>query len=329
MKDHDTSGAPTGDARPDDGDPKNCDTDVLFDGDGLYTSVQQAIEQDGILAGFAPGQLHDYGGQDGDSRNNHEAVGDMFDNDNRPSLGRASDWGTGAARARGSVPLWLLGAAGVSVVLLGMGGYGVMSQRAELQRQVETLQAAAAESIAPAEATRLRGSAAQLADENDELRSRLEEVEAERDALAESFATLEAELEARRSGLATSLAAAGTPAPARSEAPRPAAGPATGPASKSAVTAAVKSTAKPAVAAVDQSGWFVNFSSSSSLDRAEAWAAKLEPDAGTVTINPVDNGGRTLYRLRVVGLANRSEAASVARELERAHGLDSLWIGNQ
>lgn len=329
MKDHDTSGAPTGDAWSDDGGPKNSDTDVVSDDDGLYTSVQQAIEQEGILEGFAPGQLHDCDGRDGDSWDNDEAVSDMFDNDNKPSLGHASDWGTGAARARSSVPLWLLGVAVASVVLLGMGGYGVISQRAELQRQVEALQAAAAESIAPAEATRLRGGAAQLADENAELRSRLEEVEAERDALAESFATLEAELEARRSGLATTLAAAGTPAPARSKATRPAAAPAARPASKPTVTPAVESAAKPAVAAVDQSGWFVNFSSSSSLDRAEAWAAKLEPDAGTVTINPVDNGGRTLYRLRVVGLANRSEAASVARELEQAHGLDSLWIGNQ
>ena len=76
-------------------------------------------------------------------------------------------------------------------------------------------------------------------------------------------------------------------------------------------------------------GWFVNFSSYSNRAIADSWAARLQPAAGTVTISSVENNGRTIYRLRVVGLESRQQAATVARQLEQAHGLESLWIGNQ
>jgi cell division septation protein DedD len=329
MKTNDSTGVPEGDGWSDDGDRRNRDHDALF-GDGDFpTSVQQAIEDEGILDNFTPGRMHHK------NRDNHEAeaLGDMFKKEKDPVLGGASRWNAGSmfarSASRGSVPLWLLGAAAVSVLLLGLGGYGVVAERSELRRQVDALQAAAGESMSPAEAAGLRAAAERLTAENDELRSRLGTAEAERADLAERFATLEAELEARSSGLAATMTAVEPARPDRAEPQRPE------PAAKPAPKTAAKAAARPAVAAapapapVEEAGWFVNFSSSSSLDRAEAWAARLEPEAGTVTINPVDNDGRTLYRLRVVGLANRSEAVSVARDLERAHGLDSLWIGNQ
>ena len=39
--------------------------------------------------------------------------------------------------------------------------------------------------------------------------------------------------------------------------------------------------------------------------------------------------GRTLYRLRIVGLESREEAESMARKLEQDYDLDRLWIGKR
>jgi hypothetical protein len=39
--------------------------------------------------------------------------------------------------------------------------------------------------------------------------------------------------------------------------------------------------------------------------------------------------GKTYYRVRVIGLANKSAAAQVARELETELTLDKLWVGHE
>jgi hypothetical protein len=75
--------------------------------------------------------------------------------------------------------------------------------------------------------------------------------------------------------------------------------------------------------------WFVNFGSYTVRDTAGTWAAKLKPGAGRVVVLTGDREGKTFYRVRVVDLANRDQAESVARELEAAFDLSKLWVGRQ
>jgi cell division septation protein DedD len=87
-------------------------------------------------------------------------------------------------------------------------------------------------------------------------------------------------------------------------------------------------TAKP-VATVSSGAWFVNVSSYSTRAAAEKWAPKVRPDAGKVTVSTSTREGKTYYRVRVIGLANKSAAAEVAGKLEVGLGLDNLWVGQE
>lgn len=77
------------------------------------------------------------------------------------------------------------------------------------------------------------------------------------------------------------------------------------------------------------SGWFVNFGSYSRRPMAETWAGRLLPASGTVIIAPGEKDGKHFYRVRVVGLADRDQANSVARQLEADHKVGKLWVGRQ
>jgi cell division protein FtsN len=86
--------------------------------------------------------------------------------------------------------------------------------------------------------------------------------------------------------------------------------------------------AKPAVAAAS-GPWFVNFGSYATRNMAESWAARLQPGAGKVIIMPNTSDGRTLYRVRIVGLADRESANQVARKLEAELRVAELWVGRE
>ena len=75
--------------------------------------------------------------------------------------------------------------------------------------------------------------------------------------------------------------------------------------------------------------WFVNFGSYGQRAIAQRWADQLQPGAGRVVVSDVARDGGTLYRVRVVGLADRSAAEGVARKLESSHGLAKLWVGQE
>ena len=62
---------------------------------------------------------------------------------------------------------------------------------------------------------------------------------------------------------------------------------------------------------------------------AETWAARLHPIAGQVIIAPNTSNGKTLYRVRVIGLADRDSAKAVARKLEAEQGVSELWVGKE
>ena len=75
--------------------------------------------------------------------------------------------------------------------------------------------------------------------------------------------------------------------------------------------------------------WFVNFGSYFNRATAQAWRERLTPSSGTVTIATAGPEERPLYRLRIVGLATREEAETMASKLEEKYKLDKLWVGNQ
>ena len=75
------------------------------------------------------------------------------------------------------------------------------------------------------------------------------------------------------------------------------------------------------------SGWFVNFSSYSQRSTADGWLKKLQPSSGKVIVATGQIGGKTVYRVRVVELPDRSTAEFIARTLEKEYGLPKLWVG--
>jgi len=73
--------------------------------------------------------------------------------------------------------------------------------------------------------------------------------------------------------------------------------------------------------------WFVNFGSYNVRSTAESRAKKLRPLAGEAVVVPAEQGGKTFYRVRIIGLADRAQANEVAIDLQTVHGLPPLWIG--
>ena len=92
-----------------------------------------------------------------------------------------------------------------------------------------------------------------------------------------------------------------------------------------------KPTPAPAKTAAGSTGGnrFVNFSSYSQRAAAEDWAAKLKPSSGRTVVTTGSKDGKTIYRVRVIGLANRESAQKLAGQLESQYGLSKLWVGQQ
>ena len=210
-----------------------------------------------------------------------------------------------------NVSLGMIIVAVFALVLLGAGGYGVIEQRAAMQEEIRQLQAKLATSAPPQEVTASRAAAAQASERNVQLQGQLDELLRENSNLQAIVTGLEKQLTAQQEALQRAAPAPkATPQPAT---PQPAAPrPATPPSTSSNTTA---------------TGWFVNFSSYTKRTTADSWVDKLEPAAGRVTVSTGQSGGRTVYRVRVVELPDRSTAESVARALEKEYGLSRLWIG--
>jgi len=199
-------------------------------------------------------------------------------------------------------PMGLIIVAVVALLLLGAGGYGVMQQRASMQEEIRTLQAAVATSASPAELTNSREVQRQLKEKNQGLQATIDAMGPEIQALRDTIRGLELQLAA-----VTSVPAA---KPATKPAPKPVA-------------------AKP-VASVPQTGnWFVNFGSYQKRDTANSWSTRLKPTSGKVVVIPSEKSGDTYYRVRVVNIGSKSKADSIARALEKEYGLSKLWVGQQ
>ena len=199
-----------------------------------------------------------------------------------------------------NISLGMIIVAVLALILLGAGGYGVIEQRAAMQEEIRQLQANLATSAAPKDVAASRLAAAQARERNVELQEQFKELLRENSNLQAIVSGLEKQLTAQQEALKKTAA---TPEP-KPVPPAPAV-------SSSAVA----------------SRWFVNFSSYSQRSTADGWLKKLQPSSGKVIVATGQIGGKTVYRVRVVELPDRSTAEFVARTLEKEYGLPKLWVG--
>ena len=237
-------------------------------------------------------------------------------------------------------PLGLILVGLIALVLLGAGGYGVVTQRAGMQDEIRLLRAQLATSASPSEVTQMRASSEALKTRNTALESRLEALERENRTLRATVRGLEKQLEPQKEALGSEALGSETPGietPGESAGVQPSAkaGPeaaAPAPAPKSVVQSSPPAPS-PAATAAEQTanvtgvGWFVNFGSYTQQSTARDWANRLQPSVGDVVVTTGRKDGRTFHRVRVVNLASREEADSISRDLEQRFGLSKLWIG--
>ncbi len=258
-------------------------------------------------------------------------------------------------------PLSLIAVAVVALVLLAAGGYGVMQQRAATQTELRDLRAKLATTASPENVTASRDALQNIQLSYDKLSATAEALTLENRRLADTVAGLQAQLGVQQAVLTKTLPGASQVKPAAtrdtSGSPSAASGPvAPQPVTPPQVTSpstteepavhtpaapkptvakplppkpAPKPAAKPTVATTSSGPWFVNFGSYASRNMAQTWASKLHPGAGKVIVAPNAKDGQTLYRVRVVGLADRGSAQEVARQLETQLRVAELWVGKE
>lgn len=198
-------------------------------------------------------------------------------------------------------PLGLIAVAVVALLLLAAGGYGVIQQRAAMEDEIRELQATLATAADPEEVAAGREALEELEQRYAEQTAAMDALGAENRRLLDKVAALENSLEELQQAASD---VPETPPPAK---PRPAPPP-----------------PAPAAAVGD---WFVNFGSYGQQNMAQSWLKKIQPSAGKAVVIRGDRDGRTFYRVRVVGLADRKQAEKVSRELQDAFGVSQLWVG--
>jgi len=216
--------------------------------------------------------------------------------------------------------------------LLVAGGYGVIQQRTASEEEIRQLRAALATAEPDQNAQLLQSENSALSEEVTSLENRLFSLQAENQKLLDMVAGLEAQLDA-----AIARPAAPEPLPEPEPQPEPAPIPelaATKPAPEppAAEEATAASATEPATLGQPQArpgAWFVNFGSYGQSSAAETWRDKLDVKYGDVITAGSEKGGKTLYRVRVINLADREAAESVARALEKEYKLPRLWVGKQ
>lgn len=241
-------------------------------------------------------------------------------------------------RAR-SWPLSLVAVAVVALVLLAAGGYGVMQQRAATEDELRQLRAELATASSSSGDSAARAALEELQLAYDTLATEAEALRLENRTLTDTAAGLQAQLGKQQSTPPATTSAAAQPKPGNATVTAtPVAKPAaTATTASAAPTPAVAKpaqaklvAAKPtATASVASGPWFVNFGSYATREMADSWAARLKPGAGKVIVIPITSGGRTLYRLRVIGMPDRDSARQVARKLETDLQVAELWVGKE
>ncbi|NND65975.1 MAG: hypothetical protein HKN19_00180 [Halioglobus sp.] len=220
-------------------------------------------------------------------------------------------------------PYGLIAVAVLALVLLVAGGYGVIQQRQATEEEIRQLRAELATTASPVDVSASRQALKDMNAQNAELSRQVTNLERDNRRLTDMVAGLEAQLDAQQAAIAKAEAGSAT---AQAAAPQPAqpAAPAPQPtASKTPAATPVTATAAPT------GNWFVNFGSYGQEPIAREWAGKLNPGSGESVLVTAEVNGRTIYRVRVVGLSSRDAAERVARQLESTYKLPKLWVGKQ
>lgn len=230
-------------------------------------------------------------------------------------------------------PLSLVAVAIVALVLLVAGGYGVMQQRTATENELRELRAALATATNPGDGRADRDALRELQQGFDALETEAQALRLENRTLSDTVAGLEAQLGDLQS-IPTAASSTGQTAPGTNTVPTPTpAEPMIAEPKAAAPVVAKPAQSSPttpqATAAVASGPWFVNFGSYAMRSVAESWAARLQPGAGKVIVMPTTSDDRTLYRLRIIGLADKESASRVARKLEADLGVSDLWVGKE
>ncbi len=228
-----------------------------------------------------------------------------------------------------SWPLGLIAVAAVALMLLAAGGYGVIQERAEIKEELRQLRETLT-TVASLEDTGASREALQTLQQSyDELTINAEALIRENRTLTSAVTALEVQLEASQALLPASNKVIDPSVSAKTKRPASNSADPVTPKSSAPVLATSQPTAVKPSMTVSSGAWFVNVSSYSTRAAAEKWVTKVRPDAGKVIVSASTREGKTYYRVRVIGLANKSAAAQVARKLEAALGLDKLWVGHE
>jgi len=234
----------------------------------------------------------------------HEQDDSYYEDDDDSEEWDEGEDGEDEAGFFGFWPVGMLAIAGIAVILLAVGGFGVMHERSTMQEQIRALQSELALAVDPQQLAVERGSQRKVMERNRTLEASVQELQLDNRQLSDTVRGLEQQLEVQQaaaSKVPDSKPAAAEPPPAEKA-------PTKTPASTSG-------------------NWFVNFGSYREKSHAERWAGRLAPAAGKVVVAAAPGGD--LFRVRVVALPNKKTADQVAAELQSKYGLSELWVGEQ
>lgn len=204
-----------------------------------------------------------------------------------------------------SWPVGLLAIAAVAVLLLAIGGLGVMQERASLQDRIDDLQSQLALAADPKQLETEREARLESLEKQRELNRQIQQLELENRRLEDTVRGFEQQLEAQQ--------AAASKAASQAE--------------RNTAAAVQKPAKQPSASSSSEGDWFVNFGSYRQRSDAERWAGRLKPSAGKVVVIAAPGG--ELFRVRIIGLGDKSAAQNVATKLESEFGLSKLWVGQQ
>ncbi len=242
-------------------------------------------------------------------------------------------------------PLWPIVAIVTALVLLIVGGWGALSERAALQQRVAELEATLNQRNAKGDLTAEEESA--LQSDNQSLRLQLATLREQYSGMAAEISRLETtslnEVDNLDADAATapdinSVSAADASIAGTAEGSATEDNDQTGsdetispdpePLAVSSVGTSVNSSTDSASPqSVPNGTWFVNVASYSKQAIASEWQTKVQAEASQVITQEVEVNGRPLYRVRAIGYSSKSDAQAVAKQLERTFNIGPLWVG--